>query len=235
MPAWLFILIVLAVLIAVAIGEYFDWKNRQKRRQHLFDLSREFGLDFDKEYEPTAKLTPLFSVFNTGHDRKAENTMCGEVNLGGEVCRVQLGDYSYTVSGGGKSESPRVESLSYLAVFPPWASPSGILIRPQRFTDRLASIIGFEDITLESREFNRRYFVKSPDKRFAYDLLHARTMELLLASKPRTIELRSGVLLIHTNSRMWKPEAFEEHLGFAGAFIELWPRHLIEVRTRAAG
>ena len=57
------------------------------------------------------------------------------------------------------------------------------------------SIIITSRIEFESIEFNRRFFVSSPNRRWAYDVIHPRTMEFLLGSPPIAIEFGQGTVL----------------------------------------
>ncbi|HUT59218.1 MAG TPA: hypothetical protein VNA25_15320 [Phycisphaerae bacterium] len=83
-----------------------------------------------------------------------------------------------------------------------------LLIRPQALADKVAAALGWEDINLESAEFSRRFHVSAPDRRWAYDVIHPRTMELLLASPPFCV--RFG--LVHAmayRTRPLRPRDFE--------------------------
>jgi hypothetical protein len=53
-------------------------------------------------------------------------------------------------------------------------------MRSESLFDRVASWVGYEDINFESDEFSRRYHVACDDRRFAYDILHARLIDYLL-------------------------------------------------------
>ena len=65
----------------------------------------------------------------------------------------------------------------------PFRNVPDLLIRPEGFFDKVAGAFGFDDIDFESEEFSRAFFVKSSDKRFAYDVLHPRMLELLMAER----------------------------------------------------
>ena len=70
--------------------------------------------------------------------------------------------------------------------------------------------------------------VLSPDKRFAYDVLHPRMIEFLLANEPPLLEVEDGALCISDGERRWDPDDFRRHVAFVQRFCELWPRHLVK-------
>jgi len=102
------------------------------------------------------------------------------------------------------------------------------LIRPEGVWDKLAAAFGFDDIDFESAEFSRKFLVKAGDKRFAYDVLHPRMMEFLLAEAPPMIDIEDGDLCLSDGRKRWTPEQFEAQLAFARRFAEQLPRHLLQ-------
>ncbi len=83
-----------------------------------------------------------------------------------------------------------------------------LFIRPEGFLDRVAEFLGFDDIDFESLEFSRRFYVKSPDRRWAYDVIHQRTMEFLLASPPFTVQFDRASVIVYRD-RIFSPAEFE--------------------------
>jgi hypothetical protein len=53
-------------------------------------------------------------------------------------------------------------------------------VTPEGLFSRLGNVLGFDDVELESEEFNRRFRVHAADRKFACDVLTPRTMEALL-------------------------------------------------------
>jgi hypothetical protein len=62
------------------------------------------------------------------------------------------------------------------------AECSRLVIEHESLGTRLANALTFHDIQFESEDFNRAYYVKSPDAKFANDLVDARMIEWLLQS-----------------------------------------------------
>jgi hypothetical protein len=116
--------------------------------------------------------------------------------------------------------------FSYLIWHTPFARVPDVLIRRENVLDKLAGAFGFDDIDFESAEFSRKFCVKSPDKRFAYDLISAQMMEFLLRGKPPTIDMERGRICIVDGTRRWKAEEFRGRLGWVREFMDLWPDHV---------
>jgi hypothetical protein len=222
--------LVIVVVIALAIGgAIWAWKLEQRRTQELAALAQELGLRFDpRDDSAHDDEYAQFEIFRRGHSRCAQRTMYGSFELFGRPCRVRLGDFRYRVTrSNGKSTSTTTYRFSYLIVHPPWPLPT-LLVRPEGLWDKLKGAFGFDDIDFESVEFSRAFHVQSNDKRFAYDVLHPRMMELLLAERPPMLDLEGGALCISDGRRRWDPAAFRRRIAFLNRFCELWPRHLVK-------
>ena len=105
-----------------------------------------------------------------------------------------------------------------------------ILLLPVRFPElritheglfsKIAQAFGYADIDFESAEFSRAFCVRSTDKKFAYDVCHARMMEYLLANRDLSIEIENEALALAFDSRL-APEQIELNL-----------QRLAEIRSR---
>ena len=104
--------------------------------------------------------------------------------------------------------------LTLPAVFP------GLTIRREGFFTKIAEVFGYQAIKFESAEFSKTFCVRSPDKKFAYDICNARMIEYLLANKDLGIEIENQVLALVFNTRLSVDE------------IENDLQRLVEVRGR---
>jgi hypothetical protein len=109
----------------------------------------------------------------------------------------------------------------------PYLGAPQLFIRGEGFFDRIASAIGFDDIDFESVEFSEQFIVKSPDKRFAYDVVHPGLMDFMLSSSPPTIDFNRGECCLHRGQRVWSVDEFAATLDWAVEFFQRWPRHVI--------
>lgn len=229
MPSFVFVVLGGFVVLAI-VGGILASRAARTRRDALAALAAELGIEFDPRPDHRHDdRYAQFAIFRRGDDRYAYNTLAGTIDLFGRRCHVACGDYHFEEeTGSGDDKSTSTYRFSYLIVHPPWATPS-LLVRREGFFDKVKGALGFDDIDFESEEFSRTFFVQSPDKRFAYDVLHPRVMELLLAERPPTLAIEDGVLCIgNGGSSTWEPAAFRRHLQFLRQFCALWPRHLIK-------
>ena len=226
MPFFLLLLVGGAVAAAVAL---FGYIAEAKRRELLAQYAASKGLPFDPEKDRSHDSKyQHFEVFRRGHSRAAYNTMRGSLVIEGRTFPMQMGDFTYKItSGSGKSRSTRTYHFSYLILDVPFPVAHSLLIRPERFFDRLLGAVGFEDINFESAEFSRKFFVKSSDRRVAYDVVHPRLMEFLLQSPPPVIDIEWGECCLTDGRNRWEPHQVEQQIAFATRFFELWPNHLV--------
>ncbi len=103
-----------------------------------------------------------------------------------------------------------------------------LFIRPEGFFDKLTEFVGFEDIDFESAEFSQKFYVKSPDRRWAYDVLHQKTMEMMLAYPRFHIEFQgTQVMAYHDNSTFSLGE-FSSALKVVTGILDNLPPAVVE-------
>ena len=103
-----------------------------------------------------------------------------------------MGDFTYKVTtSSGKSTTTTTYRFSYLILHMPWSGVPDLLIRREGMFDKIAGVLGFDDIDFESAQFSRRFHVSSTDKRFAYDVIDPRMMEFLLKGDPPTVDIEN--------------------------------------------
>ncbi|MHC4217507.1 MAG: hypothetical protein ACYSU7_03535 [Planctomycetota bacterium] len=227
MGGLLFILIPLALALIAGLV-YLSWLAEKKRREALaavaarlhwrFDPRRD--RDHDDEYAH-------FEIFRRGHSRAAYNTMVGEAEICGRRFPAKMGDFTYKITTStGKSTTTKTYRFSYLILHVAFAGVPDLLIRREGVLDKIVGAFGFDDIDFESAEFSRRFCVKSPDKRFAYDVIHPRMMEFLLAGTPGAIDIEYGRCCVSDGRHRWEPQHFEMNLTWIGQFFDQWPDHV---------
>jgi len=207
---------VIAVFIAM---------GRAKRRAGAWqELCRRYDFKYEGSsfslFSPAIKISPyleFFQLFSRGAGRKVLYRASGQYR----GYSIEVFDYRYTTGSG---RSRQTHYFTPLVVHTPW--PLGkIIIRPEGFFDKLAAVIGFDDIDLESGEFNKKFYVKAPDKKYAYDLLHSRAMEYLLRHSGITVETGGRSFLFYEDGKI----SLREVPGFLDTgidFVELFPGFL---------
>lgn len=223
-------IIIPVVVVLAAIGMYFAWKAEQKRLEEFRSLASELGLQFSEERDSGHDdRFARFGLFRRGRSRVAYNTLHGRTGIAGHDIRVRMGDFQYKVDrGSGKNRRTETVRLSYLIAWNPIGACPETIVRREGIFDRVAGVLGFDDIDFESVEFSKAFHVSSDDKRFAYDLIDPRMMEYLLASGPPAFELDGGLICLSTGKGRWEVAEFRRRLDWLGGFLERWPRHLAD-------
>ncbi len=227
----LFVVLIIAGIALISLFGYLGWLAEKKRREALaavadglgwrFDPSRD--RDHDDEYAH-------FEIFRHGHSRAAYNTLEGVLEIDDLRWPAKMGDFTYKVtSHSGKSTSTRTYRFSYLILHMPYSHVPNLLLRREGMFDKIAGVLGFDDIDFESAEFSRRFHVKSSDKRFAYDVVHPRMMEFLLAGDAPTVDIENRRCCLSDGNRRWEPEQFEQKLAWVRRFLDLWPDHVTTI------
>ena len=93
---------------------------------------------------------------------------------------VSVFDYKYAAA---KTSN----DFSFFVLHLPGKFPELVIV-PETGLSKMAQLAGYDDIDFESAEFSRAFCVRSPDKRFGYDVCHPGLTEYLL--KNRDIHLR---------------------------------------------
>jgi hypothetical protein len=217
----------LIILIAAAAAGiiYLWWAGEKKRRDALDGLATRMGLAFDPNPDRHLHRTYGHSVFQKGHSRQATNNIYGLLPLAGYLIQVRMADYKYVTGHGKNSQTHRI---SFAAFHLPWMGTPDLLVRKEHIGDKLLSGIGFDDIDFESEEFSRTFWVKSKNKKYAYDVIHPKMMEFLLRGPTPHIEIAHDVCLVQEGLGRWDPDTFEGAPGWFQAFLERWPDHLID-------
>jgi hypothetical protein len=221
--------IILVVLVGavVAFLIYLGHLASKKRREALRALASELNLSFDPSRDHAHDSNYReFDIFRRGRRRTAYTTISGRIEIGERHCWIKMGDYCYTIKTGKSSTTYR---FSYLILKLPYESVPQLSIRRENMLDRIAGAVGFDDIDFESAEFSRKFYVKSSDKKFAYDVIHPRTMEFLLSSGCPVLQLENGKCCIYDGtSTKWDVSDFRKRLWWMSEFLKLWPDYLTE-------
>src|SRR5215469_16369500 len=213
-----FPLVALGFFALIIIGTIVQQIQLRKRRDGLSALAGRLGLDFnpDADYDIPDQFDFL-KQFNQGENRYAQNIISGLYQQN----PVLAFDYHYeTISHDDKGrEEHHHHWFSFFILTVPAVFPD-LTIRREGFFTKIAEVFGYQDIKFESAEFSKTFCVRSPDKKFAYDVCNARMMEYLLANRDLSIEIENQVVAFAFDSRITL-ERFEQNL-----------QRLIEIRSR---
>lgn len=215
-----------AIAVVIVVLGYLA---SEKRKKEWLALAAELGCQFAPRDPFETLRRSNYAAFRTGHSRVVSNVMHGAYR----GRQMRCFDYRYTV-GSGKSSHTYYETLVLVESPMPCAQ---MLLRPEGFGDRLAAMVGFDDIDFESEEFSKRFYVRCEDKRFAYDVLHQRAMAYLLSCSPLpVIEAGAGAFLVGYagEGQLPIPDGVRALLETACDFLDMLPAYLLGSDPRPA-
>lgn len=217
--------VITLVVLAVVVYAVMDEIAVRKRRKALAAWGAARGLRFSTEdvYGFDDRF-PSFSCLRQGDNRYAYNLLQGEWN----GCPFLGFTYHYATHSTNSKGRRTTHHHRFSAVIIDSAVPlKPILIRPEGVLDRMSAFFGFDDIDFESAEFSRRFYVRSPDRKWAYDLLHPRAMEFLLASPVFSMEFDERRAIVWRNA-IFSPADFESAAGVVTGLLDQMPGFLRE-------
>jgi len=220
-----FVLIIIAA-IAAAIG-FAIWNSRMKdkRRKELAGWAQANGLKFlpDKDHSVWMRYQP-FKCLQRGEDRYAYNIM-----LGTSGTRVMSAfDYHYETHST-NSKGQRQTHHHYLSalVVDAGLPLKPLFIRPEGLLDKVTEFVGIDDIDFESAEFSQKFFVKSTDRRWAYDVLHQKTMELMLAYPRFHIDFQGSQVMAYYDNKTFSLGEFGSALKVVTGILDYLPESVV--------
>lgn len=213
------------VLVSVAIGliaagvAYGSYYLKKRRREGFALVASQLGLQYSPE-DPFGTLGEPFALFEKGDGRGVENVVWGTW----QELDVRVFDYwYYEESTDSKGHTTKSYSRFDCVVAPIDAACSRLVIGHENIGTWLAGALSFDDIQFESEDFNKAYYVKSPDAKFANDFIDARMMEWLLKNgEGFSFEVAADRLLCFC--RKVGPMEIVPLLGTAKAFRDRIPR-----------
>ncbi len=218
-------LIILFAVVAV-VGTLVARRLAQQRREAMARLARELGWRFRPADDGSiSDAYPKLGLFDHGRQRYAYNTLNGAIDVSGRSYEIQMGDYRYTEGSGKNQHTHRV---SYLVATVPFPFVPDLNVHREGLFDKLVQAIGFADIDFESAEFSAKYSVKSPNRRFAYALIHPRMMEFFLQVQAPGIRIHDRHVLLREGLSRWDPAGFRRQLAWARQFFGLWPDNVTD-------
>jgi len=206
-----------ALFILVVIGAIYGAIQARKRLEGLQDMARRLNLNFNagQDYGIADRFSFLKELAQ-GDNRYATNALSGNYQQN-DILAFDYHYETYTHDKNGKHTQHHWFSVFILLL--PATFPE-LTIRREGFFTKIAEVFGYGDINFESAEFSKAFNVRSPDKKFAYDVCNARMMEYLLANRDLSIEIENEALALAFTSRL-SVEQIEADL-----------QRLIEIRSR---
>ena len=219
----LVIIIIIAAIIGVFV--YMNHLAEKRRREALLALAGRLGLTYSGGKDKSlATQYKFIDRTRQGSNRYAFNMMQGKYR----DYPVILFDYHYETHST-NSKGHRQTHHHYLSFFiltMKKAFPE-LKISKEGFFSKIAQTFGYDDIDFESHEFSRKFCVRSPDKKFAYDVCHAKMIEYLLGNDDLNIEIEHRSYALAFDSRT-RPETVQANLDRLISVRNLMPSYLFE-------
>jgi hypothetical protein len=222
-------LIISGVIVVIAIVAILSYRAAQKRRQAMMDLAARLGLCFDPQKDwDLAKQYSFLNKLRNGSNRYVFNKLSGRY----QDRDVTAFDFHYETHST-DSKGHRQTQHHYFSCFLlhlPRSFPE-LVIGREGFFSKVAQAFGYDDIDFESHEFSRKFCVRSPDKKFAYDVCNARMIEYLLANADLTIEIDQDTLALTFDSQLDLAK-IEPNLNRLVTLRSLMPDYLFSGSTK---
>ena len=221
--------VLLAILAAGVRAIVRAAESDRRRARRLASLAEEQDWAFSPQVLPVdvQEFKP-FAVFIRGTQRYVLNTFdCSAPTRHGRA-RVRMGGYRTTdpVRTARGREIEHMAQFSYLLADLPFDTGGRLLVRPQGVFDAIASAFGAQDVDFESAEFNRRFLVRASSRRFAFDVLHPGTIELLSRTEPLPLVIEGRRICITDADSRWTAALFQSKLAWLRAFVDALATHV---------
>jgi hypothetical protein len=211
-------LFVVGIIAIVALAIYFGWYLKKKRREALAGVAASLGLEYSSE-DPYGLDSYPFELFGRGDGQGTENVLSGAWQ---GIDLKEFDFWYYDQSTDSKGRTSRTYHRFSCALMELPIDGAALTIAPETLFTRMADHLGFHDIDFEDEKFNREFQVKCKDKKFATDLIDARMMQWLSASKGWSFELTGPNLLCYCGRL--GPTELIPLLGTLKAFRDHVPR-----------
>lgn len=214
------------IILFVALAGFAIWLNywfEKKRREAMAALAASLGLRFSPEKDHAIQHFMFLDKLAQGENRYAYNVISGAYR-GHEVLVFDYHYETHSTDSKGRRQTHH-HYFSFFILFLPKPFPE-LTIAPEGILSKIAQAFGYDDIDFESAEFSRKFVVRSKDKKFAYDVCHARMMEYMLANTDLNLEIESTALAMAFASRL-SMEQIKPNLERLVAIRELMPAYLV--------
>ena len=222
MESGFFIIVILIVVALIAFGY---WRKEQRKKE-LMAWASAHSLNFDPGRRSGMDSEFLeFGVLRQGSNRYGYNFLEGNWKD-----YVFTGfDYHYeTYSTDSKGRRQTHHHHFSAVTLRSKMSLKQLVIRPEGIFDKLKDFFGYNDIDFESAEFSKKFHVSAKDKRWAYDVLHARAIEFLMQQTRYHIQFDQHHIIVYQGGRVFSPESFADAANVVVGLLEMLPEYVIQ-------
>lgn len=218
--------LIIGIVVVIIIGGALYSSHLAKLRREAFaQIAQQTGMNFsaDRDYSLDERY-PFLNKLHQGSNRYGYNILYGDYR--GSPAMVF--DYHYETHSR-DSKGRRKTSHHYFSFFILHIQIQcpEVMISREGFFSKIVQFFGYDDIDFESAEFSRKFCVRSPDKKFAYDFCNARMIEYLLANDDLSIEVEGNCISLFFGSCL-RPEQIIPNLDRLAQIRELMPNYLFD-------
>ena len=220
------ILVFAAIAALVVTIGVFAYRAHKKRMEALTAWAQQLGFSFDESHDSSFDdHYAEFSQLRQGSNRYAYNVMQGEYRGRG----AGAFDYHYVTYSKDSKGNTQTNHHHFSAIVLESGLPlKALFVRPENFFDKVGEFLGFDDIDFESAEFSRKFCVKAADRRWAFDVLHQKAIEMLLERPAYTIEIADGGRIMATLGGTMQAEQFQAGLDLVCELLDLLPMSVLQ-------
>jgi hypothetical protein len=172
------VLIIIGAVVVLGVAFYFQHKAHQKKVAEFTAFAAQRGWTYT-EKDKRLRDRFLGAPFGKGHGREARHILRGEHR--GRPILIFEYIYKETQGSGDQQQTQTYRHTVASASLP---SPKPTLqVGREGFGRKILGLVGVRDLQLESEQFNETYHIKTDNERFAYDVLHPRMMEWMMADQ----------------------------------------------------
>ena len=221
MPA---LIIALFIVAAIGLAIWGAYASAQRRKE-LMLWTQSKGLRYRAGRDRAMDTRfPKFKCLGQGSGRYAYNIMEGDWS----GRKLLAFDYHYATHSTDSKGHRRTNHHHFSAVILSSDLPlKPLFIRPEGFFDKITEFVGFDDIDFESAEFSRKFYVKAEDRRWAFDVIHPRSMEFLLDRAQFTIQFDRNHV-IASRSEKFSSRDFETAIETVCGVLDRMPDYLVK-------
>ncbi len=208
-------ILIICIVVVVIIFAIIESQRRQKELRAWAEAN---GLQFSEQSNYRVDDQLPFKCLKQGHSRVGYYFISGEYKNYG----LYVFDYRYKTGSGKHQQTHRLTVVavdSYLPLKP-------LFIRREHFFDKVGEFVGFDDIDFEWKEFSDAYFVKSSDKKWAYDVIHQEMMDYLMLIPKYEIQF-GGPMIAVWNSRVLAVDEIEITIDVVHGILKRFPDYLV--------
>ncbi|MHC4664300.1 MAG: hypothetical protein ACYS8W_21775 [Planctomycetota bacterium] len=216
------VLVIIGIIVVVGIA-ILSWYYAEQRRKALAAWARSLGLRFSRRKDWGIDSRYPFSCLEQGDERYGFNITSGYLDER-HICAFDYHYETYSTDSDGNTETHHHYFSAF--VIDSNLPLKQLAIRPEGLWDKFTEFFGFDDIDFESAEFSRKFHVKSPDRRWAYDVISQETMEFLLHAPRFRIEMAHGYVIVY-RSGTFSPREFDAARYVGEGILDRLPRYLL--------